>query len=494
MPSTSRRQHLQDSSAFYRLANIVAWSCGLPFVPVPILVSGVEVAVHSSGAMQSGQLMRSESPATIGGGRHVQPRGDGRDAARRPGDGPARVQKATMVVSSAGVSPEARPLWNLTDSGRAPFPMLFALGSSASSAGPTLHDHEIGVEKLIRVDPERHRRSFHIHRGTANSSGEADLDLDMLRLAEGVGTMTYDKSAMGNRLLNRELRRRLSVQDAATIALLLVAFAFTILISCLTVYHVSEDPSPVLFYSDPRHLRQRLVCASAEPDAFVSAFCTQPQTARLRIVGKNSEDRNILRLLRQGQYRELRQRLHLRLNDALLHSVFRVGRAESLVSHRRPWDPVVFDVALDLTPFIAGDGRLRSEADAAALDQHLRTSNPLQILALTKTVEWVSWEDVATNVRHHLRTLGFSGKVDVKFEATEVMLVYRNDKWQNFVRNRITHFLVVLSVVGGLFWMPYLWVRKRTVKVEARFQINLDLARYWQLLAEGLHASEGFHG
>mmetsp|Transcript_46875 Transcript_46875/g.108386 ORF Transcript_46875/g.108386 Transcript_46875/m.108386 type:complete len:245 (-) Transcript_46875:147-881(-) len=237
--------------------------------------------------------------------------------------------------------------------------------------------------------------------------------------------------------------------------MLLFAFWITVLVSCLSVYRFADDPSPVYFYSDPKNCRQRLICTSLDAESFLQVFNAQPQTARLRILGRRSCTRSSRHLL-----------------------LFQ--------------DPVLFDVALDLTPFLAGEGRLRSEGDAAVLEKHLTACNPLEVLILGKHVEWASWEDVATNIRQHLRTLGFLGEVEVRLEAREELLVYRNHPWQNFVRSRLTHCLVLLSLVGGFVWVPYLWIRMKTVRVESRFEINLDLERYWELLAAGLHASEGF--
>eukprot|EP00929_Paragymnodinium_shiwhaense_P105510 TRINITY_DN7056_c0_g1_i2.p1 TRINITY_DN7056_c0_g1~~TRINITY_DN7056_c0_g1_i2.p1 ORF type:complete len:1254 (+),score=243.03 TRINITY_DN7056_c0_g1_i2:124-3885(+) len=310
---------------------------------------------------------------------------------------------------------------------------------------------------------------------------------DVLRLGEGVGSLAYDRSPTGSRNLNRELRRRLEIQDCATLSLLIGVFAMTVLVSCYGIYQVSEDPSPVAFYSDPRHFQRRLTCPRADLTNFLRAFNGQPQTARLRIIGKRNEGESFGTLVCRGDlpgmWRNLRQRFWACM-----------GRAGMVRGHRRHWDSVLFDVSLDLTPFVTGDGRLRSEDDIIKLTKFLHGDNPLEVVALQKRVEWDSWEDVATNVRQRLRTLGFNGEVDVRFEAHEELLIYRNHPWQNFVRSRITRALVLISVVGGLVWIPYLWARMKKVKVETTFTISLDLQRYWELFSEGLHPIEGFVG
>jgi hypothetical protein len=267
----------------------------------------------------------------------------------------------------------------------------------------------------------------------------------------------------------------------------LAVFALTIFVSCYGIYQVADDPSPVLFYSDPKYYQRRLTCSSSESDAFLRAFNGQPQNARLRIIGRRSEGDTLRNLVWTGRWNDASRQVRHRFNDLLAYGgVIR--------TRQRPWNSVLFDVSLDLTPFITGDGRLSSPEDGIALQKFINSTNPLEVVSLVKKVEWSSWEDVATNIRQRLRTLGFQGNVEVRFEAEEEVIVYRNHPWQNFVRSRITQALVLISVVGGLFWLPYVWARMRKIKVNATFQISLDLQRYWDLFSEGLHPTEGFLG
>lgn len=264
------------------------------------------------------------------------------------------------------------------------------------------------------------------------------------------------------------------MQDRATVALLFAAFVLTLALSCASIYRVSEDPSPVVFYSDPKHSRERLLCAAATAEAFLQAFNGQPETARLRIIGSNVERSNLHHFL--WKFRE----------------IFMLER--NARARRQRLNSVLFDISLDLSPFIAGDGVLRSDADVSALQSHIRNPNPLEVVRLCKRVEWPQWVDVSTNIRQQFRALGFRGEIDVSFEASEELLIYQNHPWQNFVRNKITHTIALLSVVGAFVWIPYLWFRTRTLRIETRFHISLDLARYWEHLSAGLDAADGFVG
>mmetsp|Transcript_19785 Transcript_19785/g.37131 ORF Transcript_19785/g.37131 Transcript_19785/m.37131 type:complete len:652 (-) Transcript_19785:41-1996(-) len=299
---------------------------------------------------------------------------------------------------------------------------------------------------------------------------------DIMKLGEGIGAMAYERSPSGSRSIDHDLERRLELQDCATVIMLLVVFAVTILLSCCSVYQVAEDLSPASYYSEPRPYQQRLTCETADLDNFLAAFNLQPQNIRLRIIGKNPEP---------GGFRQLFRSLNP-------HAIRPRGLAALLPNRQRRRLAVLFDVSLDLTPFIAGEGRLNDD-NLTMLQKYLASRNSLETVLLQKRVDWVHWEDVATNVRQRLRTLGFPGDVAVHFEAYDEILVYKNHKWSNFVRNRVTQALVVISMVGGIFWLPYIWVRQRKTVVETRFRINLDPSRYWELVSDGLSAAEGFN-
>jgi len=283
-----------------------------------------------------------------------------------------------------------------------------------------------------------------------------------------------------------DYRQRLEAQDVAVVVLLLAAFALTLLVSFGVAHWAARDPSPVVFYSDTKYARavpSRVVCTSADADAFLRAFNTQPQTARLRIIGRAGGEEEVGGFFCCGRLCCWVQRWLRWLSDF-------ASRQRARQMPLQPPDDVAFDLSLDLTPFVAADGRLASDADAHLLHQHLSAQNPLEIIVLRKQVVWPNWEDVATNAKQTLRGLGFAGTVDVRLEGHEEIVVFRNNPWQNFVRSPASQALVLLSLVGAVVWIPYLWVRQRTVRVESHFSVNVDMKRYWDLLS--LHPTNGY--
>lgn len=306
----------------------------------------------------------------------------------------------------------------------------------------------------------------------------------VMHMAEGVGSMTYDMYPTESRIMNAEMRRRMTIQDSVTLVVVLLAFVLTVGASLTSVYHVAADPSPVKFYTDAKGMQQRMTCPTGNVEAFLQAFNGQPSTARLRIIGSAARmtDASLLQLLQQLRLHDFGVVLRNRASAFVMSSV---GRRSGRSQH--------FDVSLDLTPFINGDGRISSE-DESILQAHLQSENPLEVLTVRKRVDWECWEDVATNVKQRLRCLGYVGDLQVTFEAVENLVVYRNDRWQNFTRNPITTALMMLSIVGLMAWLPYTMIRKRAVTVETRFTIVVDPSRYWELVNDRLSIIEGFEG
>mmetsp|Transcript_46827 Transcript_46827/g.85770 ORF Transcript_46827/g.85770 Transcript_46827/m.85770 type:complete len:518 (+) Transcript_46827:100-1653(+) len=291
-----------------------------------------------------------------------------------------------------------------------------------------------------------------------------------MKALEGIGASAFARSPAGSRALDRELRDRLQIQDVSALIFLAIGLGTTVLVTCFSVYKSAEDISPAIFYTEPSYAQPRMLCCSYEVVDFLQSFNAQPRSASLRIVG-------------------FRQQWRTGPCSGVLQCLQWVS-STCIGTPRHEHEPA-FDVVLDLAPFIAGDGTL-SMADQALLEKLLHAENPLLEIVVQKKVQWKMWEDVATNIRQRLRSLGFAGSIEISLDSKEEVIVLRNHRWSNFVRNPVTHALAVLSVVGIFLWKPYVWLRTERVKVEARFNINIEPARYWDLLSTGLDGAEGF--
>lgn len=326
----------------------------------------------------------------------------------------------------------------------------------------------LAVEELKGTDrsgPHVSRR--HHPQESAPSEAEADVE----EIASGLGISAYEPWATGSRGFSRELRHRMQLQDFATVCVLVLLFAIVLFLSCSGVYQVAEDPSPVLFYSEGRGAVPRAVCSGDDADAFLQAFNGQPQSVRLRIIGRRPGRSDL---------------------GPLLNGLERRSRGCCPMARPRMRSPVLFDISLELATFVDPAGGRLSDGDVEALKRFLGSKNVLETFTLRKKVVWDSWQDIATNVRSRLRSLGFWGDVDVRLEATEEVTICRNHPWANFVKSRATQALAVVSVVGVFVWLPYAWARQKKAKAESHFRIDMDPERYWELVADGLHGIQGF--
>jgi len=315
------------------------------------------------------------------------------------------------------------------------------------------------------------------HEPTADAKSVSESVGDtLIRLGMGVGPIVYSRSPGAQQDMNHELRQRLATQDRATVVILIFVLSMAVFVSCLGVYQFADDPSLVAFYSDPKYNHQRLLCSSVDMDNFLEAFNSPPQNTVLRIRGRHS-----------GPPRRSWFSRDLQADGR------RWGRW-LLLPNRRPLldESIIFDSSLDLTTFLSGDSDFASDEDVTKLEQHILTDNPLEILVLRKKVIWDNWIDVATNIRQKLRSEGFQGEIQLAFDRQEDMRIYRNNRWQNFVRMPITHILAVLSCLGVFAWIPYIYSRSKVVVVETHFHVEMDVERYWEMLAEGLSVQDGF--
>lgn len=361
-----------------------------------------------------------------------------------------------------------------------------------SAYSPTRESSPDTWKKYIPDEPDPHK-SQQKENLLADKTGMPSGIME--QVADGVGPAAYSRSPASNNELKFELRKRLVAQDKATVLILIFVLVVAVFVSCLGVYQFSNDPSQVAFYTDPKFNRQRLLCCQPDVSSYLEAFNSQPETASLRVVGKRVSPGDQLRNGRARVQPPMPENPQPEEPEVrALGSLGHLGRQLLLPGRRASLSDgsVKFDFSLDLSSFISGQGQLGSEAEEQKLCQHLGSDNPLEIVVLRKKVIWPNWGDVATNIRQKLRSEGFAGDVEIRFDSEEEMRIYRNDRFQNFVRAPITHVLAVLSGVGPLFWFPYLYFRTSIVHVETHFKIEVDLSRYWDMIAVGLSHEHGF--
>jgi len=245
------------------------------------------------------------------------------------------------------------------------------------------------------------------------------------------------------------------------VVLFIHGFLIFLLVSFMGICrHLRDsDSSAALFYSQATKGQEELTCDSADPDALLQAFNQPPCKVHLRIIGHRPDD---------------------------------IGGVMRIMNLARKSDDIAFDVELDLAPFMARIGEI-SEEDVMSLAAFSKSQNTMEILTLSKRVEWEGWQELSGYICKKLRELNFTGNIDVSIQGDESVHVLHNTTWPKFLRYPLTQVLLGATVVGGLIFLPYIILRSKRIMVKSCFKIDIKPERYWDLIGVGISAEKGFH-
>eukprot|EP00927_Polykrikos_kofoidii_P060011 TRINITY_DN55091_c0_g1_i1.p1 TRINITY_DN55091_c0_g1~~TRINITY_DN55091_c0_g1_i1.p1 ORF type:complete len:507 (-),score=82.71 TRINITY_DN55091_c0_g1_i1:90-1610(-) len=273
--------------------------------------------------------------------------------------------------------------------------------------------------------------------------------------------------------LDQDMVRRMRYQDKAVMLVLLIAYTGSLIFSATLAYRQASNNSPVTYYADPR--LHNMVVDSLNLDAFLDSFNQPPKDVHLQVSG------------------------FVPLQDPEMMS----GNIDWYGMHYH----VAFSFALDLSPWVVRGGinDYRSsyydvspnevgvnQDDLNSLRDFIQlNTNDLAIVELRKTVVWHDWEELATNIKHQIRQSGFGGIISVYRNETETVHVYKNKPWANFMHSRTTKVLWALSLVGWLFYQPYMWLRCTTTHVRSFYRIDIPIHQFWPFIENKISA-DGF--
>lgn len=297
----------------------------------------------------------------------------------------------------------------------------------------------------------------------------------LMNLGGGTGATV---GGTGDVSLDQDLLRRMRFQDKAVMLLLLLAYTGSLAFSASLVYRQAGNDSPILYYADPRF--HNIAVDEDDIEGFLEAFNQPPKETHLQVTG-------LLPL---------------------------PNLPESFLDHGVDWMGsryrVAFSFALDLSPWIVrcevptdegqGQGAIaQSEAadgiragDLQRLADFLAYNrNDLAVLELKKEVDWNDWEELAMNIKHHIRQTGFRGVTTVTRSGAEIVTVHKNRPWANFMHSRTTKVLCALSIFGWMIYQPYMILRNSSTAIRSRFKVDVDIRNYWSLISDKI-GSEGF--
>lgn len=280
----------------------------------------------------------------------------------------------------------------------------------------------------------------------------------------------------GSSAIDRDLIRRMRYQDKVVMVLLLLAYMFSLAFSASVVYSQAFNNSAVSYYADPRF--HTMTVDGHDVEDFLVSFNQAPRDVQLQVIG--------------------------------MMPLSPFPGQENMVDWIGSQHRIAFAFALDLSPWITPDGSAHGyineqgenelgisssvgvkESDLAVLKEFLaRNRNDLAMVEIVKEVTWPEWEELATNIKQRIRQAGFTGVIDVRRADKEVVTIYKNRPWANFLHSRTTKVLIMLSIVGWLIYQPYIWIRNRSIQVSTRFRIDVPIETYWSLISDKI----GPHG
>jgi len=271
-------------------------------------------------------------------------------------------------------------------------------------------------------------------------------------------------------MLDRDLISRMKVQDLTVMLLLLLVYYTTIGLSAVLAHRQAANSSRVKFYADPR---QHFATAdTADQQQFLEAFNQEPKHVYLHISGYQPVAPNYPGsfLWKNGNY-ALVMSFALDLSQWVTRG-YETDSDENEAEDRSE-NPEVGVPAEDLQRlehFLAED------------------CNDLAVVQLDKEIHWDHWEDLAVNIKQRIRQSGFDGVLKVDRKEMDTMCIYKNTQWANFLHGRAVKVLLALSVVGWLFYMPYMMRRCSHTTIKSHHHVKVAISDYWDLIANGLTA------
>mmetsp|Transcript_24451 Transcript_24451/g.61483 ORF Transcript_24451/g.61483 Transcript_24451/m.61483 type:complete len:712 (-) Transcript_24451:396-2531(-) len=312
--------------------------------------------------------------------------------------------------------------------------------------------------KEVLDDMERQRTWWDFFVNLASGTGARTLNGHELQIKAGSGISERQLEALR---IEKAMVKRMNVQDLAVLVLLALIYFVTLCFGWSIVYRMSGNASSVTYYADPRN--HPLVSDAADAEGIATDFDIPPVKAYLHVVGweKTPSSHGV---------------------------VWRGGR----------WQ-VAFQFALDLTTFLEKSAEF-SDEDTAKINEFLASNNHLAQLVIQKQTSWSGFDELAQNIKKRMKQAGptvlpnsnhvvnmDNVVIDVQLKGDDEVTIFQNKTWSNFMHNRTTKTLFILSVIGAVLYFPYMWLRCTKTYVKSFYRVNNTVANFWELIDAHLH-------
>eukprot|EP00928_Gymnodinium_smaydae_P019693 TRINITY_DN17569_c0_g1_i1.p1 TRINITY_DN17569_c0_g1~~TRINITY_DN17569_c0_g1_i1.p1 ORF type:complete len:436 (+),score=40.60 TRINITY_DN17569_c0_g1_i1:42-1349(+) len=261
----------------------------------------------------------------------------------------------------------------------------------------------------------------------------------LIALGEGIG-MRIQSGPGVLKKLSLYIDEVQIVQEIAFVVIAILTYLGVLIISAVVAYRSASNDSDVTFYSDPRY--DHLDMVGSDVDDFTETFFRSPRFDALIVTG-----------------------------------VIMVDFGRTRRQH------VAFSFALDLSCWIVRDVDAMSADDRAKVAQFLDLRrNPLEGLEISKRISWKGWEELALNIKHVIKQKGFPGDIIVQRRPLSKLPIYKNVQWANFMFSYHFKTIVALSIVGWMFYLPYMWLRSARRSVDVHYHVDVNIDEFWSMI------------
>mmetsp|Transcript_102579 Transcript_102579/g.319651 ORF Transcript_102579/g.319651 Transcript_102579/m.319651 type:complete len:532 (+) Transcript_102579:12-1607(+) len=384
------------------------------------------VALTAKGSLL-GMPTAASAAAAVGSALRIGSAGDGRVAA----------EEAFLSMLLSNISDAAKNDTALAgrEAGLPANGTLRPLDDDQRLAAQTAADHEL------------HRLDLHPLEGVTSATPLVRI---IFAIAGGTGASISSQASI---LFKADLVRRMRLQDTAVMLLMIGVYFITLLVTANVAYHQAANNSRITYYADPRY--HTMVVEGHDMEAFLEAFAQPPKSVLLNVAGlaRAVEDMPGTLRYRGGSYR-----VDFTFALDLSPWVVREDSPAAVLGHGGAGP----ELALE-------DGIVRDDLQklchALALD-----GNDLATIQMVKEISWPRWEELATNIKHQIRQCDYEGVLGIDRTKTEIINIYKNRQWANFMHSRTLKVVLALSILGWAFYVPYMWFRSATVRVRCLYQ------------------------
>eukprot|EP00928_Gymnodinium_smaydae_P085037 TRINITY_DN68337_c0_g1_i1.p1 TRINITY_DN68337_c0_g1~~TRINITY_DN68337_c0_g1_i1.p1 ORF type:complete len:367 (+),score=25.46 TRINITY_DN68337_c0_g1_i1:48-1148(+) len=235
------------------------------------------------------------------------------------------------------------------------------------------------------------------------------------------------------------------LQTGDLVYALAAVYVLALSVAMCSVYGGAKTKDTVKFYAN--HPHEHAYADSNDIDTFVETFCMAPRKSMVTVI----------------------------------------GTSESCTGSQTQ----NFNISFDISSWVVREPSGFNENDVARLRGFLDPrGNNLERYDVQKTLDWNDWETLEVDIKRKVKEAGYLGEVSVRRETQSVLRVHKNTQWANFVGSFSLRSMVVLTIVGPMFYFPYVAFRSAVTVVRLTYFVDIPTKELWPLIEDRLRKQD----